>query len=110
MNDLIVNEIYNIKDNKELIKDYINKLISKENIFDSFVQSRQHLFEIYNDRLDFSIYKGNHFEGLEEVVEEMRYSGLKNIRLSYIDGTKRSCSIFSSDDYKVILGIIFYNN
>ncbi|MCQ9638182.1 hypothetical protein MP478_02185 [Chryseobacterium sp. WG14] len=109
MEDIIITKIYKLKDDKQL-KDYLNSLKSKKSILDSFVQAREHLYDIYNDRLDFSIYRGDHFEGLAEVVEEMKNSDLENIRLSYIDGNKKSCSIFSSEDYSIILGIIFYDN
>ncbi|MCQ9634069.1 hypothetical protein MP477_03770 [Chryseobacterium sp. WG23] len=109
MEDIIINEIYNLKDDIQL-KDYLNSLKSKKSILDSFVQTREHLYDIYNDRLDFSIYRGDYFEGLAEVVAEMKNSDLENIRLSYIEGNKKGCSIFSSEDYSIILGIIFYDN
>ncbi|WP_123911425.1 hypothetical protein [Chryseobacterium sp. G0162] len=77
---------------------------------DSFVQTREHLYHIYNDRLGLGVHLDNSFEGHCEVVKKMKNSNLKNVRLSYIDGEKKSCSIFSSEDYSIILGIIFYDN
>ncbi|WP_426479368.1 hypothetical protein ACP3T3_07935 [Chryseobacterium sp. CBSDS_008] len=110
MNDTIINELYDIRNYLDQIVSYLKKLRSNSITLDSFVQTKEHLYEIYNDRLDLSIYQGNHFEGLGEVVKRMKNTELNNIRLSYIDGDKRSCSIFSSDDYSIILGIIFYDN
>ena len=110
MNDTIINELYDIRNYLDQIVSYLKKLKSNATTLDSFVQTKEHLYEIYNDRLDLSVYQGNYFEGLSEVVERMKSSELNNIRLSYIDGDKRSCSIFSSEDYNIVLGIIFYDN
>ncbi|AKK71849.1 hypothetical protein OK18_03625 [Chryseobacterium gallinarum] len=110
MNDNIINELYDIRNYLDQIESFLKKLKSRGITLDSFVQTREHLYEIYNDRLDLSIYQGHYFEGLGEVVKRMKNSVLNDIRLSYIDGDKRSCSIFSSEDYSTILGIIFYDN
>ncbi|AZB11344.1 hypothetical protein EG344_22155 [Chryseobacterium sp. G0162] len=111
MNDIIINELFEIRNFLELVKDYVNKIKGQKDIFKfTFVQTREHLYEIYNDRLDFSIYSGEYYEGLTEVVKRMKYSDLNNVKLSSIEGFEKSCSIFSSEDYSVILGIIFYDN
>lgn len=109
MNDKIIDELYNIRNNLEQLGLYLNNI--KENIFTaSFVQTRQHLYDIYNDRLDSSIHLSDSYEGHREVVKRMKNSDLENVRLSVIDGEKKSCSIFSSEDYSIILGMIFYDN
>lgn len=109
MNDLIINDLYEIRNYLDQVIDYIKKIKDKL-LEDSFIQTRQHLYEIYNDRFEYSIYSGRYFEGLPEVVKRMNYSDLKNVRLSAIDGAKKSCFIFSSEDYSIILGMIFYDN
>lgn len=111
MNDSIINDLFGIKNYLNQVVDYVKENKDQKNIFKtSFVETRQHLYDIYNDRLGMSFYLGNHFEGHREVVEKMRNSDVENVRLSVIDGDKRSCSIFSSEDFSVILGIIFYDN
>ncbi|WP_426278407.1 hypothetical protein ACN9MN_03575 [Chryseobacterium sp. S-02] len=111
MNDSMVNDLFEIKNDLNQVVDYVKNMKDKKNIFNtSFVETRQHLYDIYNDRLGMSFYLGNHFEGHREVVERMRNSDLENVRLSLIDGEKKSCSIFSSEDYSIILGMIFYDN
>ncbi|MDR6528468.1 hypothetical protein [Chryseobacterium rhizosphaerae] len=109
-NDLIINNLYNIRNYLDQVVSYVGQIKDQKDILDSFVQTREHLYDIYNDRLDFSIYQGNYFEGLAETVKRMKYSDLQNVKLSVIDGDKKSCSIFSSEDYSIILGIIFYDN
>ncbi|WP_333597396.1 hypothetical protein [Chryseobacterium flavum] len=110
MNDIIINELFEIRNYLDQAASYLKKLRSNSFTLDSFVQTKEHLYEIYNDRLDFSFYSGEYYEGLAEVVKRMKYSDLKNVRLSVIDGDKKSCFIFSSEDYSIILGIIFYDN
>ncbi|WP_343608400.1 hypothetical protein [Chryseobacterium oranimense] len=109
MNEKIIYELYDIRNNLEQLGLYLNNI--KENIFTtSFVQTRQHLYDIYNDRLDSSIHLSDSYEGHRELVKRMKNSDLENVRLSVIDGEKKSCSIFSSEDYSIILGMIFYDN
>ncbi|CAH0293561.1 hypothetical protein SRABI04_04417 [Chryseobacterium sp. Bi04] len=111
MNNLIINNLYNIRNYLDQVVSYVGQIKDQKDIFStSFVASREHLYEIYNDRFNFSIYQGNYFEGLAETVKRMKYSDLQNVKLSVIDGDKKSCSIFSSEDYSIILGIIFYDN
>ncbi|PKF73278.1 hypothetical protein [Chryseobacterium sp. PMSZPI] len=111
MNDLIINDLYEIRNYLDQVVNYIKRIKDQKDIFSSsFSQTREHLYEIYNDRFDYSIYSGNYFEGLPEVVKRMKYSDLKNVKLSVIDGDKKSCFIFSSEDFTVILGMIFYDN
>ncbi|WP_449387127.1 hypothetical protein [Chryseobacterium lineare] len=111
MNDKIINDLYEIRNNLDQVKSYIDKIKTKKEIFTTnFIQTRQHLYEIYNDRLDLSIYTKNHFKGHAEVVKQMQESDLENIQLSVIDGEKKSCSIFSNEDFSIIIGIIFYDN
>ncbi|NML56721.1 hypothetical protein [Chryseobacterium cheonjiense] len=111
MNDKIINDLYEIRDHLNQVENYINRIRTIKNIFTTtFIQTRQHLYDIYNDRLDLSIQTKNYFDGHREVVKKMKKSDLKNIRLSVIDGERKSCSIFSSEDYNIILGIIFYDN
>lgn len=111
MNDVIVNDLYEIRNYLDQVIDYIKNIKDQKEIFSSaFSETREHLYEIYNDRFEYSIYSGNYFEGLPEVVKRMKYSDLKNVRLSAIDGAKKSCFIFSSEDYSIILGMIFYDN
>ncbi|WP_353145116.1 hypothetical protein [Chryseobacterium sp.] len=111
MNDLIIFDLYNIRNYLDQVKSYVDNIKEKDEIFDfSFIKTREHLYEIYNDRLDFSVYSGKYFEGLGEVVKRMKNSELKNVRLSAIEGDMKSCSIFSSEDFSIILGIIFYDN
>lgn len=109
MNDRIINDLYEIRNYLDQVESYINNIKDKL-IIDSFVQTRQHLYDIYNDRLDYSILTKNYFDGHGEVVKRMKNSDLENVRLSVIDGQKKSCSIFSNEDYSIILGIIFYDN
>lgn len=109
MNDKIIEELYDIRNNLEQIRLYLNK-IKEKLLIESFVQTKWHLYDIYNDRLKMSFYQGTYFEGHREVVERLENSDLENVRLSIIDGDKRSCSIFSSEDFQIIIGIIFYNN
>ncbi|WP_345989861.1 hypothetical protein AAEU33_19845 [Chryseobacterium sp. Chry.R1] len=109
MSDKIIDDLYSIRDHLDQVQSYINK-IKNNLIMDSFVQTRQHLYDIYNDRLDLSNYTKNYFDGHKEVVTRMKNSDLQNVRLSVIDGDKRSCSIFSSEDFSTILGVIFYDN
>lgn len=109
MNDKIINDLYDIRYYLDQVESYISN-IKDELLKDSFVQTRQHLYDIYNDRLDYSIHTNNYFDGHGEVVKRMKNSDLENVRLSIIDGEKRSCSIFSSEDYSIILGMIFYDN
>lgn len=109
MSDTIINELYSIRDHLDQVKSYINK-IKNSVIMDSFVQKRQHLYDIYYDRLDLNNYKKNYFDGHVEVVKRMKNSDLENVKLSVIDGEKKSCSIFSSEDFNIILGMIFYDN
>ncbi|WP_370899836.1 hypothetical protein [Chryseobacterium gossypii] len=109
--DKIINELFEIRNYLDLVRDYVNKIKDQKDVFNiSFTQTRQHLYEIYHDRFDFSIHSGEYYEGLPEVVKRMKYSDLENVRLSVIDGEKKSCSIFSSEDYNIILGMIFYDN
>lgn len=111
MNDIIINDLYEIRNNLDQITDYVKKIKDQKYLFNfAFSETRQHLYDIYNDRLDLGVYLGNYYEGHGEVVKRMKNSDLENVRLSIIDGEKRSCSIFSSEDYSVILGIIFYDN
>lgn len=111
MNDKIINDLYEIRNYLDQVIGYIKKIKDQKDIFNiCFVQTRQHLYDIYNDRLDLGVYLGNYYEGHGEVVKRMKNSDLENVRLSVIDGEKRSCSIFSSEDYSVILGMIFYDN
>ncbi|AKK71848.1 hypothetical protein [Chryseobacterium gallinarum] len=111
MNDLIIDDLYEIRNYLDQVVDYIKKIKDQKDIFSSsFPETKEHLYEIYNDRLDFSVYQGKYFEGLAETVKRMKHSNLKNVLLSVIDGDKRSCFIFSSEDYSTILGIIFYDN
>ncbi|CAM3148949.1 hypothetical protein DRF59_20010 [Chryseobacterium flavum] len=111
MNDLIINDLYEIRNYLDQVVDYVKKIKDQKSLFaSSYAETREHLYEIYSDRLDYSIYQGKYFEGLAEVVKRMKYSDLKNVRLSVIDGDKKSCFIFSSEDYNIILGIIFYDN
>lgn len=111
MNDAIVNDLYEIRNYPDQVTDYVKKIKDPKDIFSvCFVQTRQHLYDIYNDRLDLGAYLDNCYEGHEKVVEQMKDSDLHNVRLSYIEGEKKSCSIFSSEDYSIILGIIFYDN
>lgn len=111
MNDTIIDNFYKIRDYLDQVKDYVNEIKEQKNIFDSsFTKPREHLYDIYSDRLDFSIYSGEYYEGLAEVLKRMKYSDLKNVRLSCIDGEKKSCFIFSSENFDIILGLIFYNN
>jgi|GEM_PF-1855684 len=111
MKDKIINDLYDIRNYLDQVVDYINKIKDQKDLFDSsFAETREHLYEIYNDRFDFSIYSGKYFEGLPEVVKRMKYSNLKNVKLSCIDGEKKSCYIFSSEDFDLILGMIFYDN
>lgn len=110
-NDLIINDLYEIRNYLDQVIEYIKNIKDQKNIFSSaFLETRQHLYDIYNDRLDLGVYLGNYYEGHGEVVKRMKNSDLENVRLSVIDGEKRSCFIFSSEDYSVILGIIFYDN
>lgn len=109
MKDKIIQELYDIRNYLDQVESYINNIKGKI-IEDTFVQTREHLYNIYNDRLGLEGYLGNYFEGHVEVVKKMKNSNLENVRLSYIDGEKTSCSIFSSEDYNIILGIIFYDN
>lgn len=111
MNDLIINDLYEIRNYLDQVVDYFKKIKDQKDIFNvCFVQTRQHLYDIYNDRLDLGVYLSNYFEGHGEVVKRMKNSDLENVRLSVIDGEKKSCSIFSSEDYSIILGMIFYDN
>ncbi|ASK32523.1 hypothetical protein CEY12_21615 [Chryseobacterium sp. T16E-39] len=111
MNDNIINELYSIRNFLDQVKDYVNLIKDKKDIFElSFVQTREHLFEIYNDRLDFSAYSKEYYEGLAETVKRMKNSPLKNVKLSVVEGDNKSCSIFSSEDFSIILGTIFYDN
>lgn len=109
MNDIIINDLYNIRNDLDQVENYVNNVKDKI-ITDSLIQTREHLYEIYNDRLDFSVYSGEYYEGLAETVKRMKNSDLAIVRLSVIDGSRRSCFIFSSEDFRVILGIIFYDN
>jgi hypothetical protein len=110
-NDIIIYDLNTIKNSLIQVKDYVELIKNKGLTFEvNFVQTREHLYDIYNDRLNFSIHQGTYFEGLKETVEEMKNSELKNVRLSSIEGEKTSCSIFSSEDYSIILGVVFYNN
>lgn len=111
MNDKIINDLYDIRYYLDQVVDYMKIIKDKKDTFTlSFVQTRQHLYDIYNDRLDYSIHTNNYFDGHGEVVKKMKNSDLENVRLSVIDGEKRSCSIFSSEDYSIVLGMIFYDN
>ena len=110
MNDKMINDLYSMKNYLDRIATHIVNIIRDNKYKFSEVTDKEHLFEIYNDRLNFSFHTGEFFEGLKEVVEKMKNSDLNDIRLTYIDGEKKSCSIISSEDYSIILGIIFYNN
>lgn len=111
MNDLIINDLYEIRNYLDQVIDYVKKIKDQKDTFNvCFVQTRQHLYDIYNDRLDSSIHLSDSFEGHREVVKRMKNSDLENVRLSVIDGEKKSCAIFSSEDYNIILGMIFYDN
>lgn len=111
MNDKIINDLYDIRYYLDQVVDYIKQIKGQKDVFNiSFVETRQHLYDIYNDRLDYSIHTRNYFDGHGEVVKRMKKSDLENVRLSVIDGEKKSCSIFSSEDYSIILGMIFYDN
>lgn len=106
-----MNDLYEIRNYLDQAIDYIKKIKDQKEIFSSaFSETRQHLYDIYNNRLDLGVYLGNYFEGHGEVVKRMKNSDLENVRLSVIDGEKKSCSIFSSEDYSIILGMIFYDN
>lgn len=110
MSDKIINDLYKIKSYPDEIAARVLSIVQNNDSKFSEVTNKEHLFEIYSDRLEFSTYTGEFFEGLKEVVEKMKKSDLENIRLTYIDVQKRSCSVFSSEDYNIILGIIFYDN
>ncbi|SHH36049.1 hypothetical protein SAMN05421866_2711 [Chryseobacterium oranimense] len=111
MNGLIINDLYEIRNHLDQVIDYVKKIKDQKDIFNSaFSETRQHLFDIYNDRLDSSIHLSDSYEGHREVVERLENSDLENVRLSVIDGEEKSCSIFSSEDYSIILGMIFYDN
>jgi hypothetical protein len=111
MNDLIINDLYEIRNYLDQVIDYVKKIKDQKDIFSfAFSETRQHLYDIYNDRLGSGIHLSDSYEGHREVVKRMKNSDLENVRLSGIDGEKRSCSIFSSEDYSVILGMIFYDN
>jgi len=111
MNDLLINDVYEIRNYSDQVIEYVKKIKDQKDIFSSsFSQTRQHLYDIYNDRLDLGVILGNYFEGHREVIKRMKNSDLESVRLSVIDGDKRSCFIFSSEDYNTVLGMIFYDN
>ncbi len=105
--DKIIYEIYIIKDNLILVQEYFlkNKIIDL--IYTSFIQDTKHILEIYKDRLEFSeITKENHI-GLSSAVNALQNTNLDKVKVSAIEGMEASCTIFSNDDYSMILGIIF---
>ncbi|MDQ0066052.1 hypothetical protein [Chryseobacterium lathyri] len=105
--DKKIYEIYLKKDNLILVQEYFlkNKII--DIIFTSFIQDTKHIFEIYRDRLEFSEMTRENYVGLSSAVYALQNTKLDKIKVSSIEGLESSCTIFSNDDYSIILGVIF---
>lgn len=88
-NDIIINDLYEIRNYLDQVTDYVKKIKGQKDLFKfAFSETRQHLYDIYNDRLDSSIHLSDSFEGHREVVKRMKNSNLENVKLSVIDGRK----------------------
>lgn len=105
--DKTINEMYFINEDLILIEEYFLKNKVIDLIFTSFIKDTKHILEIYQDRLEFSeLTKENHV-GLSSAVDALQNTSLDKIKVSSIEGTEASCTIFSNEDYSMILGIIF---
>jgi len=108
--DKTINEIYLIKDSLNLIEEYFlkNKVINL--IFTSFTKDTKHILEIYKDRLEFTQMTKKNHDGLKSTVRMLESTELDEIKVSSLKGEEANCTVFSNDDYSIILGAIFNRN
>jgi hypothetical protein len=74
-----------------------------------FVMPRQHMYEVYRDRLGLSrAVTGHWFEGLEETVAALHRSPLAEVRLLQASTEPGSCLVFTDPDLREVVGIIYF--
>ena len=74
-----------------------------------FVQTRDHLYYVYETRLQLTqSVTGEFYEGLKEAVEAMAASSLANIRFLEVECLEGDCDLFVEEDLKEVLGIIYF--